>query len=277
MTINKIEERQPAAVPQLLWTTSPPANRWDDLAAALQPPAPAERKDQDVFAAMQSRAIAAMKKIVAAGALQPNKQSEAELADLERIQNAVREHAAEELIPGQKYDIFTKISGYNWEPQDMDGEALECFSRNLCKLSADDVIDASERALFEAHRVVNAHNAAIDAEANTPYDAVSDIMSPDEYLAGGDLNHPDTTPSLRDPEEFTQEEPASAISILQEIARGRTMPGDACTPEEAQWVMYHIENNDCSDLEAEIDFASQALGWTERSDWYKDLAAFHLK
>jgi hypothetical protein len=93
---------------------------------------------------------------------------ENQAAELESIQNHVRERAAAELTPGKKYDIWVSEEGYNWEPQDMDGEALECFSRNLCKLSADDVVPDSERALHEAHKIINAWNAAIDEEEDDP-------------------------------------------------------------------------------------------------------------
>jgi hypothetical protein len=40
MIINKVEERKPAAIPQPLWTTPPPENRWDELAKALAPAEP---------------------------------------------------------------------------------------------------------------------------------------------------------------------------------------------------------------------------------------------
>jgi hypothetical protein len=45
MTINKIEERQPAAIPQPLWTSQPPENRWDELRAAFPPALQAEQSE----------------------------------------------------------------------------------------------------------------------------------------------------------------------------------------------------------------------------------------
>jgi hypothetical protein len=46
MTINKIEERKPIAIPQPQWTTQPPENRWDELGAAFPP---VEEQSEDDF------------------------------------------------------------------------------------------------------------------------------------------------------------------------------------------------------------------------------------
>ena len=161
MTINKIEEHKPAAIPQPQWSSPPPENRWDELRAAF-PPAPPV--DQENF--------------------------------YDWFLRQLREHDELEDDP-----IITGVElGKQWE---------------TAKREIMDGLEAAEE--YDDPSLMR--NLTL-SEYEGDFEAVED--------------------------EFTEasERRADPIEILEEIARGRTMPYDKCTPEEAQDAMHHIDECD---------------------------------
>ena len=175
MTINKIEERKPEAIPQPQFTSPPPENRWDELRAAFNPPA---AKETESFS-----------------------------------------QAAKEL----EYDaeLEYELNGLDlWEAQS-------------------------------------------DYEIAKEYDDPSLMrnMTLSEYE--GDYEAPTSTLTSSGYTQYLSERRADPIEILEEIARGRTMPYDKCTPEEAQDAMHHIDECDVP-ITHRTEYARRVLGWTER-------------
>ena len=191
MTINKIEEHKPAAVPQLLWTTPPPANRWDDLYTALQPPAAAAQEtDFEIYCERTCARVSLSYFDTYYNYLRwigPDETpiSEELFCEMQDRRTALAER---ELLAQQDIIMDGLEAAEDWSSQRTD---------NDIPLNYSDYFDLDGNWI-KAYPEDTYYPGAIPPPYDLPdagtYDAVSDIMSLDEYLAGGDLNHPDAAP-----------------------------------------------------------------------------------
>jgi hypothetical protein len=246
MIINKVEERKPAAIPQPLWTTPPPATRWDDLCAAtgadeqLKPDPEYGFEDwlaEKIAESAAEESSYHMEDCVHYLSDEPNPScGHWDIADGETILDG---HQAadevEEADPGCMWSTLKEIARGRTHPGDL-------------------VTPEQARVLYPHREEIVKE---IDNILHVPGYAEAFIM----------LN---IAPETEWEEWMEQRDP---IQVIHEIARGRIMPGDTCTPEQAQEVILSVDSISSSDLEA---LARKALGWTDEEsdpDWLKQADA----